>query len=92
MLSISEKIRIVNKLSSLFNSYDELSLLCKYLENNPDEVKKAVSKIIKSSFVTRDFLNYDYSLVRLIRGEDSIQEMYDEYVDRSSKKGLFSFF
>ena len=36
MLSVTEKIRIVNKLSSLFGSYDELSFLCKYLENNPE--------------------------------------------------------
>ena len=92
MLSVTEKIRIVNKLSSLFGSYDELSFLCKYLENNPEEVKKAVSKIIKGSFVTGDFLNYNYSLVSLIRGDKPIQEMYDEYVEKNSKKGLFSFF
>lgn len=92
MLSVTEKIRIVNKLSSLFGSYDELSFLCKYLENNPEEVKKAVSKIIKGSFVTGDFLSYNYSLVSLIRGDKPIQEMYDEYVEKNSKKGLFSFF
>lgn len=92
MLSVTEKIRIVNKLSSLFGSYDELSFLCKYLENNPEEVKKAVSKIIKGSFVTGDFLNYNYSLVSLIRGDKPIQEKYDEYVEKNSKKGLFSFF
>lgn len=92
MLSVTEKIRIVNKLSSLFESYDELSFLCKYLENNPEEVKKAVSKIIKGSFVTGDFLSYNYSLVSLIRGDKPIQEKYDEYVEKNSKKGLFSFF
>ena len=92
MLSVTEKIRIVNKLSSLFESYDELSFLCKYLENNPEEVKKAVSKIIKGSFVTGDFLSYNYSLVSMIRGDNPIKEMYEEYVEKNSKKGLFYFF
>ena len=55
MLSRIEKKKIIEKISSWFDSYDEMSVFCDKLDNDPEQVERMISKVIKYGFVKSSF-------------------------------------
>ena len=87
MLSNVEKRKIVDRLSSLFNSYYEMSLFCNRLNNNSTEVKRMISKVIKYGFVESDFVFGNQSLFAILQHIKNIDERYNKF-KKDNPKGL----
>lgn len=91
MLSKSDKKRIVERLNYLFDTYDEMSAVCKGLKNDEDEIKKTISKIIKYAFVSRDFIREKQSLLASLYFLPNVDDRYSEFLN-TRKNGFFSRF
>ena len=92
MLSRIEKKKIIEKISTLFDSYDEMSVFCDKLDNDPEQVERMISKVIKYGFVESSFLIENQSLFAVLRHVDGLDEEYAEFLKLNKKKGFLSFF
>lgn len=91
MLSRIEKKKIIEKISSLFDSYEEMSVFCDKLDNDPEQVERMISKVIKYGFVESSFFE-NQSLFAVLRHLDGLDETYLEFLKSNKKKGFASFF
>lgn len=91
MLSRVEKKKIIEKISSLFDSYDEMSAFCNRLDNDPEQVERMISKVIKYGFVESSFFE-NQSLFEVLHHLDGLDEDYTKFLKLNKKKGLAFFF
>ena len=88
MLSRIEKKKIIEKISTLFDSYDEMSVFCDKLDNDPEQVERMISKVIKYGFVESSFLIENQSLFAVLRHVDGLDEEYAEFLKLNKKKEI----
>lgn len=88
MLSSIEKRKIVERLNSLFDSYDAMRAFCERLNNDHTEVKRMISKAIKYGFVKSDFVFENQSLFAVLHRLDKIDNEYEQF-KKENPKGLF---
>lgn len=91
MLSRIEKKKIIEKISSWFDSYDEMSVFCDKLDNDPEQVERMISKVIKYGFVKSSVFE-NQSLFAVLHHLDEVDDEYLEFLKSNKRKGFVSFF